>query len=699
MATAAAAMAMSAGAYAETFTWTNAAGGTWDTPANWGGASLVTDAADTTLDFSTLAASYTSTNNVATTAANPFTLNRLVVGNAGTPVIAGGYLRFVGPDATIQKRTGGGTPNINGSTTISFADTLTLSGSNTEAVTFGARFTGTGGLVINGLSAVVTNPFNDYTGGTTLSAGELVIFADSTTLAGGALARGPIGTGTLTINGGNIRTNSATPRLLYNAVHVGGDFSFGGGSANTLTLAGQMTLSGTRTINMGGGKTLVLAGPIGGGGVTFAGSGIAILGGGETDTVANTYTGVTNIGSANATVTLDKASGTNAIAGNVNFTAGSLVWNRAEQIADTATLTVGGGTLVIGADETVANITQTGGAIRINGGVNVTVTGTLSITGGTGPIFGGTLAVGGLQISRPDSGSSIYEALSANTGSLATPGNTPGTLKLMGDVTLAASTSSAGTRIRQGGPGGFLDLNGAQRTFNIGDGNAAEDLIISASVVDRSENGGGGFRKTGLGTLALVGDTDSSVNGENVIEAGRLVVYNYAVNPAGSSSAVGSGRLTIGSAGTLGGNGRVAAVTVSGTIDPSVPTANFGGSPNLTTPNLVVASATFNPGGTLKLDGIGGTSDLLIVNGLLDLSADGDVLALSGVLNGSDTVLARFGSVVGQFDIVTFNGSALPSDYSIRYSNGQMTLSVPEPGSLGLLLLGGAMTLRRKRRH
>jgi hypothetical protein len=693
-------MAMSAGAHAATFTWSSSAGGTWDVPGNWGGMPLVTNGPATTLDFSTLTTSYTSTNNLTTSAASPMLLNRLIVGSRGTPTIAGAYLSFVGPNATIQRLTGGGTPVLNNATTISIDNALTLSGTSaTDQITFGSKFTGSGGLVLNGLSAVITNNLSDFSGGVTLNAGELVVFADSG-LVNGNLARGPLGTGTLTINGGTIRTNSANGRLLYNAVNVDGDFTFGSGSANTLTLAGQMTLSGTgtgRAITLAGSKTLVLAGAIGGTdkGLAFTGTGTAVIGGGAADATGNSFA-VTTLNAAGVNLVFDKAAGTNAI-GNLNYTAGTVSWNRAEQIADTATVSVAGGVLTFTADETIANLNQAAGAVRVNGGVNVTVKDSLNITGGTGPVIGGTLTVGGLSISRPTTGTSIYEAISANSGTLVTPNNTAGTLKLAGDVTLVASANAFGTRIRQGGPGGFLDLNGAQRTFNIGDGAAGEDLIISTAVIDSV--GGAGFHKAGLGTLALTNDADVTVTGPSVIDAGRLAVYNYAAVPTIGLSAVGSGRLTINPAGTLGGNGKVAAVTVNGTIDPSVPSvANIGGQPNLTTPTLVVSSAVFNHGGVLKLDGVGGTNDQLIVNGLLDLSSTGDNLALSGVEPGSNVLLGTFVSIAGVFDRVTFNGTDLPSSYSIDYTGGQMTLAVPEPASLGLIVLAGGLITRPKRR-
>lgn len=698
-----ASVAIASAAQAATYTWNNAAGGNWSVPGNWTGG-LPASANDTELNFATVNATYATTNDLGTSAGSPFVLNRLTIGTATAAqvpsVTTGGFLSFAGTAPTITKIAGGGTPNIG--TSLIINNGLTVAATGLEQMTLGGTISGTGGLNITGGSISLTSANSSFAGGVTLTAGELVVFANHTG------ANGPLGTGTLNLNGGGIRTNSALARVVNNAVNLGGNVNVGNSTGNNLTFAGAATIvGGTRTLSIIGNKAVAFTGAIGdagnANGLTIAGTGAGntgsvTLGGGATDAVANTYAGTTTLNTAAGALVLDKASGTNAIAGDFTYQAGTLTLARANQIADTSNVTINGtGTLNFGVDETVGSVTQSSGAFRVNGGNTTTVSGTYTLTGGTGPTTGGTLAVGGLNITRPTAGSSIYEAVTTNNGT------TAGTLKLNGSVTVNASTNTFATRIRQGGAGGNLDLNGAQRTFTIGDGAAAEDFIVSAAVIDSGT--GGGIRKSGGGTMALVNDANASVAGAGVVEAGRLVVYNYAADPLAGLGATGSGLLTVNSGATLGGNGKVAAIIASGTVDPSVPSAgNLGGQLNTTTPTLVAGSAAFAAGGTLQIDGVGSAAgDKLTVNGLLDLSAALDALAISGSVDGTSSyTLATYGELAGTFDVVTFNGGALPGGYSLTYTSttgpGSVVLAVPEPATLGAVALGAITLIRRRRR-
>ena len=707
IAAAVASVAVSGSANAAPFTWTSAASGVWSNAANWT-PGVPASAADTVLNFNAVNATYTATNDLGTTATAPFVLNQLVLGTTGTPTVAGGFLSFAGATPTITKASGGGTPIVSSALIIN--NGLTVAGNATDAMSLTGAITGGGALNITGGSVSFSNGNSTYAGGLTLTAGELVVFADSA-LAAGSLTRGPLGTGTLSLNGGSVRTNSGNARVVSNAVSIGGNVGLDSGSGNTLTFAGPTTIAGsgaTRTLTINGSKAALFTGAIGdaGGanGVTIsgvaAGTGTLTLGGGAADVAANTFTGATTINTTAGSVILDKASGTNAIAGDLVYQAGTLTLNRANQIADTSNVTVNGtGTLNFGVDETVGSIGQSSGAFRVNGGTTTTVNGTYTLTGGTGPTLGGTLAVGGLNVARPTAGTAIYDAVTANNGT------TAGTLRLNGNVTVNASTNAFGTRIRQGGAGGTLDLNGAQRTFTVGDGAAAEDFIVSAAVIDSV--GGGGFRKAGAGTLALVNDAPNAVNGASVVAAGRLVVYNFAADPLAGLGATGGGLLSVSTGATLGGNGKVNAVSVSGTVDPSVPSASNLGGTFSATPTLVVASAAFSGGGTLQIDGVGSAAtDRLTVNGLLDLSAALDTLSINGTVDGmSSYTLATYGSLGGAFDSVTFNGGALPAGYAVAYTStagpGSVVLqptAVPEPATLGAVALGAAALLRRRRR-
>ena len=66
---------------------------------------------------------------------------------------------------------------------------------------------------------------NTYSGGTSLAGGVLQIGANST-VSGGALVAGPLGTGPLTLSGGTLQDDGAG-RTLANAVILSGNVTLG----------------------------------------------------------------------------------------------------------------------------------------------------------------------------------------------------------------------------------------------------------------------------------------------------------------------------------------------------------------------------------------------------------------------------------------------------------------------------------------
>ena len=132
-------------------------------------------------------------------------------------------------------------------------------------------------LIKNGTAALTLNANNTYTGGTRINGDYLVpVYDDS------------FGTGTLSLNGGNIRASTTRDVVLNNTVAVSANVTFGNlASEKSLTFAGPTTLFGstrTLTVNTGttvAGKYINFAGPIGdngnGYGITMAGTGTFYL--------------------------------------------------------------------------------------------------------------------------------------------------------------------------------------------------------------------------------------------------------------------------------------------------------------------------------------------------------------------------------------------------------------------------------------
>ena len=198
------------------------------------------------------------------------------------------------------------------------SNTLTIANTNTGRVFIDGVMTGTGSVVINNTSTGDYIPRGDhnYSGGTTLTAGNVAVDRDSLGTPGSPTS-GAFGTGTLIINGGQMRsgTTPVAGRSVGNAVTLGGDTTFyTTGSEKDLTFTGPVTISGasrTITSNVGttvAGKSAFFTGAIGDGGNALglikAGAGNLTLGG------TNTYTGGTtvNAGSLILTGSLDPAS-------------------------------------------------------------------------------------------------------------------------------------------------------------------------------------------------------------------------------------------------------------------------------------------------------------------------------------------------------------------------------------------------------
>jgi len=421
----------------------------------------------------------------------------LRVGNAGTTgaiignVIDNGTLEFNRSDALsfagVISGTGGVRHLGGGTTTLSGASTY----SGTTNVAAGALQAG----AINAFSAASSyavatlldlNNFNQVigslsgAGSATLGSGNLTTGGDnSSTLFSGIVSGSggltKAGAGTFTLTGANTYTGGTTI--------TGGTLQIGNGGT-TGAIAGNVTDNGTLTINHS--DDLVFSGTISGtGALVQAGTGRTAL------TATNTYAGGTTISAG--TLTMGNGGTTGSITGNVVDNA-SFVINRTDNITfagvisgtgsltklNTNTLILTGnssytggttfdGTLQLGNGGTggaiVGNIANNGllivnrsdpitlaGVISGAGGLNQVGTGTTFLTGvstysGATLITAGILSVNGSIVNSAVTvnggqlkGNGTVGALTVLTGNLA-PGNSIGTLNVVGNFTMAAGTN------------------------------------------------------------------------------------------------------------------------------------------------------------------------------------------------------------------------------------------------------------------
>ena len=497
----------------------------------------------------------------------------------GSGVSSGGALRNVSGNNSYAGAVGlSGDVRIN-----SDAGTLTLSGgitNNGNDITFGGAGNiiesgvigdGAGKLIVDGTGTVtLSNMANTYSDQTLIKNGTLSVASiGSVGVAGGLGTASNALTGTIAIgDAGNTGTlqwtgssSESTDRVVDLAGTTGGavlDASGTGGAV--LTLSSGITFSGA------GSKTLTLTGNGGTvGTANVISGGIGDPSGGDHTSLLKTGTGVWRL------------EGSNTYSGDTTINGGTLLLGVADGLPTTA--------------PTIANGSSSA-TLNLNG-LNQTFNG---------------LNFGGVGATSTAQGNVVIGAT--------------GKLTLGGDVTYSATGNPLGAIISgsvSGGDSAKLDLNGATRTFNVGQSSKSggADLTIGAVITDAVT--GGALLKTGAGTLVLTGT--NTYAGVTTVDGGTL-----SVNPA-----------ALGATGTIniGTNGTSAALNLY--ADNAIATATLAADTNL------------NVGGTSSSGGLGfqlsgTTADKIRLSGsgVLTVGAGGGVInarALAALTTGTSYTL------------------------------------------------------------
>jgi fibronectin-binding autotransporter adhesin len=483
----------------------------------------------------------------ATTLANAGTNSSLGT-NASIVITNGGVLEYVGTTNTSMNRvinlaSGNGGIGVSNS-----AAELTISGA----------ISNTGSLVKSGAGTLTLTASNTY-GGTTISAGSLKIGTNGTA--------GTLGTGAVTNNGSLIFHRSDNVSASNVISGSGGLTKLGLG---TLVLSGNSSFTGTTIISNGAvrvsnanglgatnGGTTVIAGAalevdggiaIGAEALTLNNNGISSGGSLRSISGANTYGGAISLGTG-VVVGVDADSltlnGGVAPGAGSSFTkvgAGTLILNSTSTA--TGIVTISGGTMQLGTNGAIAPVAMnvTNGSTFDLNGRNATLGSPLNLNV---YLTGATLKSGAGTISLNAAGVTVHSATNANSSTIS----------------------------------GNLNLGGVTNTFNVADGAAAEDLVVSAAVSN------GGLIKTNTGLMSLT--ASNSFTGATTVGGGTLKLDSSSGSSLGSSTNV-----TVGSGATLliAQSNQVnnsAAVTLSGgTIRTAAGvTETFG--------NLTVSSASF----------------------------------------------------------------------------------------------------------
>lgn len=407
--------------------------------------------------------------------------------------------------------------------------TINVASSNTGGITLsGVIGNGGGGgsvaLAINntGTGTTTLSGASTFTGGVTLTAGTLAANTSASAL----------GVGALTLNGGTLRLNGGSGLAFNRDTTIGGNASI---VSERLTANGGVTYTmgalniGANTLTVGGGN--INAGTAG---LTFTGA--VNVTGAATFTVNNpaivgTATQLTMTGGVNNNGNLLTVGGTGVTSFSTSANTNVITGGGGLTKNGTGVLILSGSTGSITPAHTYTGTTTINdGVVRIQNDAGSTGTGNLTINGGVlEAYFAGTwtrtLGAGGGEV-QILGGASGFGGQGA-TASVFTLG-TSGSVVQWGSAffnpsvfVLQASTANTNGRITLDNG---LDLNATTRTIAV---NGTDPTLGSGATITgviSNSSGTAGLIKTGVGGLSLEGGSVNTYDGGTTVNGGRLSV-------------------------------------------------------------------------------------------------------------------------------------------------------------------------------
>lgn len=738
---------MSSASHAQISSWTNAAGGVWNTSGNWSAGVPVSGTG--IAEFQTISGSYTVTfssspsnqslrvndgnvtfNMVGQTYGAGLTTFGQFAGGNGRLTIINGTVNSTGLDI------GTGAGGIGG---------LTLTtGSTWNMIGVGASVgeTGTGTLIINNGGTLNSNFLT--LGSNATGMGTLSLTGTGSSLNVTSLIIGNSGTGTGTISGGAVATASADVYIAN-----------GGGSTGTLTVTGAgSALNISSLFKIGNSLSTQATMTISSGGsVSDNGAILGVLAASSaTVTVTGTNSTWSTVGQltvgSSGTATLNILAGGNVTSGNlfIGSSAGSV---GTISMTGANTSYSSSGNLFIGNSGT--------GSFTIGDGATVTAAGNTTVTAGTGTLImnGGTLDTAGFT----RSGAFTFNDGTLHVRGVYTPNPVAGslilngvddasqpTLRLSGNFAVSNVTNLIVGNNRQGAliiDNGRTVALGAQ-TIALGalPGSSGQITLTGAgSMLTNSvgfDVGGTGGVAGGAGTLTLnAGSTATtamlSLHPQGMVNLNGGTLNLASLNANGGAVNFVSGKIGIQAATTvllanqldaLLGTGHFlnAGQTLASTGDMTfnAPVNVTGGSlstsgsltnnSNLTiTDGTLVASSTLtnNSGRVLQLGGTGSIlANIFANNGTLLLNNNlvptiGGTLTNSGTIRGTGYVGNNLANgTAGQVQITTgnrleFQGGSNTNNGLVSLTGGELVFTGPVTNSAGTGLISGRDAILR----
>lgn len=631
-----------------------------------------------------------------------------------------------------------------------------------------------GSVTKTGAGTLTFTAVNTYAGTTRVSGGRIVLAGGDGRLASAsALTLGQAGTsGVLQLGDVTAPSNQTLDSIAVAGTGTANAIVGGNASNSTLTInnttavsfAGLLGGAGTNENNLAltksgsGALTLSNAGNTFTGDVGIAGGTLAIT---KSTALGSTAKTVTISGTTNApTLKLDGSAGDLSLPSTLSLITSNDNTNNPAILSSAGSNTIAGSiaptTGGFGGGNT--RIKVTGGSLALTGNISpvATATGAVSVifdaalgtsgsasgilsdngattlavtkaTGGTWTLTGAntytgttTVSAGTLQVSAIAANGTAQPLGTATSAILIGTNTTSGTLEYTGT---SAATLARGITVNGSSGAIVKNSSGATLTLSATQARGARSLTYT----------GGNFlisgRITGTSTASLLTIDSATVrltNNNNSYVSPTSVQNNstlIAANTLATSSATGTGSVTIDSTSTLAGTGFINAGTDNTiTIDGAL----VVGDPALSTvANLDLATA--GTGSTILGSSSIVSLDIFSGAGLGDNTANAsaaDQLRLTGAFNITTGATLRLtnpnnltswadGDIFKLFDWTTLTPTGaftidstdlnLPSGFSLDTSNlysvGGIAIIVPEPGRVALLLIGGlSLVVRRHRR-
>lgn len=253
-------------------------------------------------------------------------------------------------------------------------------------------------------TAVQVNASQLWGGTTSVGSGSFTT-GTGVTLASSAIV---VAGGTVTTTSANTFADTATVTVTSGRLEIGGNDAV----ASLAGTGGTVDVASGATLTFGGSGSTSYAGSLAGSGnLTKVGSGTFTL------TSASSLTGTATVTAGSVVVT------NNLAASAVNVSGGSLQLNAANLLADTAAITMSGGTLAFAAGDTIGSLAGTGGTIAntstsgnyitVQQNVNTTYAGNVSGTYGVVLSGSGRLTLtGSVSYFRVDGGTVVLDGIS-----------------------------------------------------------------------------------------------------------------------------------------------------------------------------------------------------------------------------------------------------------------------------------------------